>query len=124
KIDAGDTQAQKELMLAQARCGRHAEAAAIAQKLEPGTRDPNLLFFVACGYALSAGALRASATDEALARKYLDSAFAVLTRGVQNGWKDLAGLQTDPDLEPLRSDPRYPALVEQVRRAAGATAPN
>jgi hypothetical protein len=122
KADPGNAQAQFELMLAQARCGRHAEAAAIAHKLEAGAPDAHLLFFVACGYALSGGAVRASGADPALARRYLDSAFAALTRGVQNGWKDLASLETDPDLEPLRGDARYPALVEQVRRAAGATA--
>jgi serine/threonine-protein kinase len=119
KIDPGS---QVGLMLAQARCGRHAEAAALAQRFA-ASNDSNLLFQAACGFALSAGAVRAagsaSPADRALAQKYLDGAFAAMGKAVKSGWKDPAALRTEPDLDPIRSDPRYAALEKSVRTAAG-----
>ena len=41
---------QVGLMLVQARCGKHAEAVAFAQRFA-ASNDPNLLFQAACGYA-------------------------------------------------------------------------
>ncbi|MCC7143573.1 MAG: redoxin domain-containing protein [Candidatus Eisenbacteria bacterium] len=51
----------------------------------------------------------------------LDEAFAALAATVTNGFDDPDQLDYDPDLEPLKADPRFGPLVEQTKanRTAG-----
>ncbi len=105
------------LMLVTARCGEHAEAAKIADALmATPPQDENHDFLTACGYALCAGAARA---DAALVRRYTDEAIASIRQGKGRGWADFGALEIDPDLEPIRKDPAFQAMVAEFRRPDG-----
>jgi serine/threonine-protein kinase len=107
---------QVDLMVALARCGEHAQAARIAKALVAiPPKDAYLYFQAACGYALAAG----SAGDTALAQRYTDSALDCLREGKRRGWADVGSLETDPDLEPIRTDPAFQALLAEFRRPGG-----
>jgi serine/threonine-protein kinase len=105
------------LMLAQARCGRHAEAAVRAQQLS-ALNDPGRLIEAACGFALSAEAVRMTGStapaDRMLAQKYLDGAYAALRKAMSNGWQDPVRLRREPDLDSIRADTRYAALLQEL----------
>src|SRR5262249_43574403 len=120
EADPNNAFRQGSLMFALARCGRHGEAAAIADKLrERAAADPGMLFYAACGYALCAGALDDPATGgspEARGR-YGDRAVEVLGQAIRAGYRDVVALETDPDLTPIRKDPAFVALIERLRAA-------
>jgi tetratricopeptide (TPR) repeat protein len=102
---------QVDLMLALARCGEHAEAARIAEMLVTSPpKDEQLYFFSACGYALAAGA---AGSDPALVRRYTNNAIDCLRKGKERGWSDVASLETDPDLAPIRNDAAFQALLAE-----------
>ena len=61
--------------------------------------EPVVLYNVACFYATQGN---------------LDRAVELLTRAVERGWGDRAWLETDSDLEALRSDDRFTALLENM----------
>jgi len=105
-----------DLMVALARCGEHAEAAKIAgELLATPPKDAHLYFQAACGYALAAGA---AAGNAALVQRYTALALDSLRKGKQSGWADVVSLETDPDLEPIRTDPAFQALLAEFRRPA------
>lgn len=55
----------------------------------------------------------------ALARSYrIEAAFGALERAIDCGWLDALHLAADPDLEVLRHDPRFAALLDHVERRA------
>lgn len=45
-----------------------------------------------------------------------DDAFAALDDAFRLGWRNLSFLRRDPDLQNLRGDPRYTALLARLRR--------
>ncbi len=107
---------QIDLMLALARCGEHAEAARIAEMLIKGpAKDGQLYFFAACGYALAAGAV---ASDAAMTCRYSDKALDCLREGKKGGWSDVASLETDPDLAPIRKETAFQALIAEFKQPA------
>lgn len=124
-----------DLMVVRVRCGQHARAAAIANDLV--VRPPNnemIYFQSACGFTPTAGAVRdrqsparlaaggaaLAAADEALIRRYTDRAIDGLRKGKARGFADVVGLETDPDLEPIRDDPAFRALVAEFPRPAAS----
>jgi eukaryotic-like serine/threonine-protein kinase len=124
---------QIDLMVAQARCGKHVQASAIARDLMARSPDnPMICFQSACGFALSAGALRdqaphtapaagvsrLGAADEALIHDYTDQAIDCLRKAKARGYADVVGLETDPDLEPIRDEPGFRALIAEFPRPA------
>ncbi|MCU0961386.1 MAG: protein kinase [Pirellulaceae bacterium] len=122
--DPEDPQSQIALMLAHARCGHHQQAAALAGRLQQQAADnPGTLFYVACGYALSAGAVRqaaeaaASPSDDLrqLPDQYAASALEALTTAVRLGYRDVVALETDPDLEPIRQLPAFTQLIAGLK---------
>jgi tetratricopeptide (TPR) repeat protein len=110
-----------ELMLALARTGDHRTAAEIAEGLikEPPL-DARIYFHSTCGFALSASAaasLPPSAESTRLVRHYTDRALAALRLALNHGWKSAEMVTTDPDLDPIRADLRFAALLDEFRKA-------
>jgi tetratricopeptide (TPR) repeat protein len=73
------------------------EYAARALAVDP--EDPLLLYNVACTYAVL------GRTEEAL---------KTLAQSVSNGWGDRSWLEHDSDLDSIRGEPRYQALVQAM----------
>jgi serine/threonine-protein kinase len=116
--DQSDARAQTDLMLALPRCGEHAPAAEIAERLrERATQNPKNLYNIACCYALCSAAVD---PDEATVRdRYAAFAFAALRDAIAHGYKALGQLRTDPDLDSIREQPEYLKVVEELKQATG-----
>ena len=67
------------------------------QALGQDDKEPVVLYNVACFYSIQGD---------------LEQAMELLARAVELGWGDRAWLETDSDLDPLRADPRFIALLE------------
>ena len=80
--------------------GRYAEGAALGARAFERTADPGLAYNVACCLAQD---------------NQPDGALGWLQRAVSDGFADGERLDHDPDLEPLRSDPRWPSLRATAR---------
>jgi serine/threonine protein kinase/Flp pilus assembly protein TadD len=76
---------------------RAIELAERAMAVDP--EDPMLLYNVACTYA------QLGKTEESL---------SALERGVEKGWGDKNWIEHDADLDPIREDPRFKAIVESM----------
>ncbi len=72
--------------------------------MELGPRDSATLYNAACLFSLMG--------------EY-DKSFACFDRAVENGFSNRAWLESDPDLEPVRSDPRYKLLLSRMSAEAG-----
>jgi tetratricopeptide (TPR) repeat protein/tRNA A-37 threonylcarbamoyl transferase component Bud32 len=110
-----------DLMLALARTGDHKRASGIAEgMIKESPLDARIYFHSACGFALSAGAaasLPHSAESTQLVRHYTDRALDVLRLALKRGWKSAEVVATDPDLDPIRADPGFGALLNDFRKA-------
>ena len=97
--------------LVQARLGEHEAAAAFPRQLLAGRR-----YTVGDGVqAVCVLALCGGAADGDSRRKYLEESLAGLTRLVrEQNYRNLARLKTDPDLDPLRGEPAFQALVKEL----------
>ena len=106
---------QVDLMLALARCGDHAEAARIADRLvKDPPNDDFTLVQAARGYALAS-----EVESNVCIRAYFKSAaIDCLRHSKMHGSNDPTTLETDPDLEPICNDPRFLELLEEFRKSA------
>jgi serine/threonine-protein kinase len=121
EADPRNSYKQIDLMVALARCGQHVEAAEIAGRLrERGARDPSVLFYVSCGYALCAAALpmaeNGSTADNALREQYIGQAVDSIRQAVAAGYRDHVVLEHDPDLLPIRRQASFQAVVSELKR--------
>ena len=83
-----------------ANVGEFAKAQELAERaLGRDQEEPVVLYNVACFYAMKGDT---------------DRAMELLERAVENGWGDKAWLETDPDLDSLRSDARFQALMARI----------
>jgi hypothetical protein len=106
---------QTDLMLAYARCGDHAEAAKIAVALvATPPKDEGLYVQSACGFALAAAA---AGSDAVLVKRYTDQAIDCLRAAKKRGWADVVSLETDTDLEPIRNEAAFKALLDELRQS-------
>jgi tetratricopeptide (TPR) repeat protein len=117
--DHEDISARKDLMITLARCGQDVEAAKLADSvLKLTSDDPSSLVDVACCYALCYDTLGEppSATIEHQKRRdnYLQASLSALRKAVLSGYRDLIGLQTEPDLDPIRRQPAYDKIVNEL----------
>lgn len=115
--DPDDPNKQISVMLARARCGHHEESVELARQLsELAAGNAGTLFFVACGYALSAGIHTESEDDrEAEMRDaYIQSALLTLERAIELGYRDVVALNTDPDLDPIRNTSEFKGLLNSI----------
>ena len=55
-----------------------------------------------------------------LIRDYTDRAVECLRKAKARGFADVVGLETDPDLEPIRDEPGFRALIAEFPRPAAA----
>jgi serine/threonine-protein kinase len=123
KADPANTALKAGIMLAQARLGRHAEAAQAAQEFaQKGPREASMLFRAACGYALAVagvahgkGLEEVTPADRKQQQRYAEAAMSILTQAVAIGYNDVVALELDPDLVPLHAFPAYQELLAKVR---------
>jgi tetratricopeptide (TPR) repeat protein len=117
---------QIDLMIAQGRCGLHREAAAFAHELRQQFADkPSHLLHAACGYALCAFGLgrgksegNLTAEEARLRQDYIDRAVEALRQAKAKGYKDVKNLQIEPDLDPIRQDKHFLALMREYTTPA------
>jgi adenylate cyclase len=69
------------------------------EALVRGENEPLVLYNIACFYSIKGDASRA---------------IELLNRAVEKGWGDKAWLETDSDLDPVRNDPRFQALLDRI----------
>jgi tetratricopeptide (TPR) repeat protein len=82
------------------RLGRYIEGLEVDRRLVAALpEDPTAHYNLACSLALTG--------DH-------DAAFTALRRAIALGYDDLGFLTDDPDLEPLRQDPRFAELVAEL----------
>jgi len=85
-----------------ARLGRRAEAHAEAGKAQKLSKSPEIAYHAACVYALTS---KDNPGDR-------DEAVALLERALKDGYRKVAELRSDPDLDSLRQDERFAKMVK------------
>jgi serine/threonine protein kinase len=94
-----------------ARAGDVARATDEAEEvLKAGPVNENLLYNVACVFALAS----AHATEPAQVKGYAGRAVALLGRAIAKGYKDVAAMRKDADLDPLRSRSDFKKLLAEL----------
>ena len=73
--------------------------------------DRRVLFQTACGLSVASGRTGPVA-DRCRAR-----ALEVVEKLIKQGWKDRVTLETDPDLDAVRVDPKFAELLKQIPKA-------
>jgi hypothetical protein len=122
KDDKANAQRKVELMLVSARLGKHQEAAKMAQEIiEFAPKHPGKLFSAACGLAICSSAVAppgqsATEDEQAIEYRYTVQAMDTLRQAAANGFKDVHGLQINPDLKALQSRGDYKQLVSQIAK--------
>jgi serine/threonine-protein kinase len=98
-----------------ARRGKHAEAAATAEKLaERGPKDPAVLYDSCCLFALCSAATK----DGALHARHAVRAVILLEQAIRHGYKDVAHLERDTDLTILRPRADFRKLLDGLREGS------
>jgi serine/threonine protein kinase len=106
------------LMLVLPHCGKHVDAAQLAESLRDGReKNRDFLFDAAKCYAQCASA---SSKDAVLRPRYQQAALAALEACVAQGYKDSLTLETSPDLDPLRQTAEFKRLLQDVKSRAEA----
>ncbi len=136
---------QFNLMLALGRCGEHVEASKIARSLvATPPKDENIYIQSAMGYAVASAAIgddkqarerytfiqaafgyavasAVAAADKQAKEHYTTAALECLQSAANRGWKDVETLKHDTDLEPIRNDPGFQALLKEVETKVSGT---
>jgi hypothetical protein len=110
----------KALAVACADLGDHAAATDAADRLTHATLSPALDFYNAacifsrCVPLAAKDAQRTEPRRARLADAYADRALALLRQAVQLGYKDVAHMKKDADLDPLRSREEFQKLLREL----------
>jgi tRNA A-37 threonylcarbamoyl transferase component Bud32/tetratricopeptide (TPR) repeat protein len=120
KIDPKDMQSGVQVALSLARAGKHADAERMAETLlKQAGKDRQVLFQVACTLSILSG----TSADRETADRCRDHAFQVLRDLATAGWKERRALETDPDFDAIRQDPRFEELLKALPNPAEASPP-
>jgi tetratricopeptide (TPR) repeat protein len=130
-----DLDAAIEGMLALARCGKTAEARTKAENLLKVAAAQNSKSRSAAIFRLQRAFALAIAADNldrdhpgemwspdrlAERKKLIDRSFEALNLAITSGFDDNYQLETDPDIDALRGDPRFVAILEKLRTQSKA----
>ena len=122
-------------MLALARCGKTKEARTKAENLLKVAAAQNSRSRSAANFRLQSAFALAIAADsldrdhpvemwssERLAerKKLIDRSFEALDLAITSGFDDHYQLETDPDIDAIRGDPRFVAILEKLRAQSKA----
>jgi tetratricopeptide (TPR) repeat protein len=100
--------------------GDHAEAAEAAERFSKAALNPaNDLYTAACYLArcvplAEKDDMQSEAKRKEQAQSYGDRAMALLHQAVKNGYKDVARLKVDKDLDPLRQRKDFQQLLREL----------
>jgi tetratricopeptide (TPR) repeat protein len=101
-----------------ARAGQHAQAtAAVEDLLRRGNADSGTLYDAARVYALAAAQAAKQtwpSTSSLRAEQYARRSLALLRQAVQKGYKDVAHMKKDTDLDSLRQRPDFQQLLADL----------
>jgi serine/threonine protein kinase len=104
------------VVLGLARCGEHEKAAAMADKLyKLNAKNPEVLYHLACGYALCGAA---AGKQHPQFGHYLKLALDTLNRATPEYYKDVMCVNTDPDLAVLHDQPGFGELIARLKKQA------
>jgi hypothetical protein len=123
-------------MLALARCGKIEQARTKAENLlklaaaqKSGNRSA-ATFQLQSAFALAIAADNVDRSHPietwspqrlAERKKLIDRSFEALDLAIASGFHDRWQLETDPDIDALRGDPRFPAILEKLRTRSKAS---
>ena len=117
QIDPANMEAKIQWALALARCGQAAQAEAVADELVAnGKANPRLLSQAAATFALCR-----DDDDDQLNDRCRKKAIQTLKQCIEAGWKDAVALRDDPDFDPIRSDPAFAQLHQDLQASAAGT---
>jgi serine/threonine protein kinase/tetratricopeptide (TPR) repeat protein len=113
-----------DLLFAQVALGEHERAVQKADDIRKmHSTNNNILHRLTCIYSLSIPAVeetRSPSTltseDKALQAQYKDKALACLDSSLFYGNREFFNIRTDADLNPIRSDPRFPQILAKYEK--------
>jgi eukaryotic-like serine/threonine-protein kinase len=107
---------QMELIGVLPHCGEHRKAAEAAEKLRQAKpKDQEILIAIGCCYACCSAVPGA----RELRQQYVDKSLEALNQSIALGFKDVSFFTTDPDLDPIRSEPGFQKLLQKLKGAKG-----
>jgi hypothetical protein len=108
--------------LSLARAGDHIKAVSAANELSQG-KDVNaaVLYDLACVCSLASAAVKPAAADanaksQKLKEQYAMRALELLRQAIAKGFKDVAHMKKDTDLDPLRQRDDFKKLVAEMEK--------
>ena len=114
KISEANDRRQTELMLALAHAGQTARALELADRLSAGPNvDREQRVFLAGCYAQVARATPANKVEQV--QTALVKAVDAVRTAVREGFRDRVYLETEPDLEPIRTRDDFKQIVAEIR---------
>jgi hypothetical protein len=86
-----------------------------AQMKQRAGDNANRLYNAACLYALCSGAKISTADASPLVRECADEAMTLLSQAVAKGYKDVAHIKQDSDLDALRPRADFQKLLKELQ---------
>jgi hypothetical protein len=87
-----------------------------------GVQTADMLFSIACGYALCVPAADSKPTnqggdaDQPQQQPYVAASIECLRLAIDQGYKDIGALERDPDLDPVRGNAEFQKLLQSVKQ--------
>ncbi|MCH7990445.1 MAG: hypothetical protein IID46_14995 [Planctomycetes bacterium] len=124
ELEKNNASGQAELMHAYARAGFYQQAIEIARELEEKhPENVRILIQVASGYSLSVSAIAHGKTEDELTdddkkrqEQFGTKAVAIIRKCITLGYKSLANLESNSDLDPIRSRDDFIELLNDLKK--------